>query len=317
MTASCPGRAHVPSAWRLFAVAVLVGWTLGFAPAPVVAKELVPVTLTAGFSPAALLRSNHNDAEAAFKAFAEFRSRELGYQVTVKTRSFPDTATFHAALARDELNFAVLDSFDFVAEHRHHDLAPVFIPAVKGLTGRKYLLLVRRGSGLRTLADLRGKSVVEFQAPDLGIGRIWLQNLLLTRGLGTPEEFFRATEYVTKPTAAVLPVFFGKQDACLVDELGFQLMQELNPQVGTAMLAVETSPRLVGNVVCISEKTWSSPAYRQALIDGLRDLHRTAAGRQVLALFKIDRMLPYDDAQLQTVRELWTAQVNLQAKDRP
>jgi hypothetical protein len=44
--------------------------------------------------------------------------------------------------------------------------------------------------------------------------------------------------------------------------------------------------------------------YREDLIQGLRDLHETPAGRQILMVFKSDRMKPLDGEDLERVRAL-------------
>ena len=300
----------------------VAGWALLLAwPGSVVradtAKVLVPVTMKAGFMTSAFLQSNRNDVEAGLKVLAESIGLERGYQVTVKTRSFHDVAAFHAAIKAGEVNVAVYDSLTFVAGPHPGDLTPAFIPVRKGAFGRRYLVLVRRDRPLHNLDDLRGKSMVELQAPDLSVGHTWLLSLLLAKGAGTHEEFFRSIEYVDRPTAAVLPVFFGSKDACLVDDFAFNLMVELNPQVGARLQPVAVSAPLVGAVVCVSESDWAVPEFRPAFIKALGELHLMPAGRQVLNLFKMDQLVPFRDAELDTARELWSAYTNLRQEVRP
>jgi ABC-type phosphate/phosphonate transport system substrate-binding protein len=302
---------------RVACLALLLCGLFRPAAAAVAPAEPVPVSMKAGFMASAFLQSNRNDVEAALKALAESIGRERGFQVTVQSRSFHNAATFHEAIKAGEINVAVYDSLTFVAEPHPGDLTPVFIPVPKSALGRRYQVLVRRDSGLRTLDDLRAKSIVELQAPDLSVGHTWLLSLLLAKGVRAHEEFFGSVEYVDRPTAAVLPVFFGRKDACLVDDLAFNLMVELNPQVGARLQSLEISAPLVGAVVCVSESSWASREFRPAFLKALGELHLMPAGRQMLNLFKMDHLVPFREADLDTARELWASYSGRLKEARP
>jgi hypothetical protein len=78
-------------------------------------------------------------------------------------------------------------------------------------------------------------------------------------------------------------------------------MQELNPQLGRSLKIQRRSPPYLETLICIHrdyEKT------RTDLIEGLASLHEEANGRQILMVFKIDRLLPYYEEALSSVREL-------------
>ena len=297
--------------------ALLLIWSAVAAVADTPAPALIPVTMLVGFTPSAVLHGNRNDVEASFKVLCDSIGRKRGFAVTSKIRIFHDADEFHRAIAAGEINFAVFDTFSFIGERSRSQLTPEFIPATKGLPVRRYLVLVRRDRGLHTLDDLRGKRLVELQAPNVSVGNKWLLSLLLAKGARTQGEFFSTVESVDRASAAVLPVFFGKQDACLVDELSFKLMEELNPQVGVRLVAIQTSEPLVGSVICVSETNWSTPLFRPALLQALGELHLDPAGRQMLDLFKIDRMAPYQAPLLATIEAIWNSNPRLQKEEVP
>jgi ABC-type phosphate/phosphonate transport system substrate-binding protein len=269
-------------------------------------KRLVPVMMKVGFTDTAFLQSNRNDIEAALKVLAESIGRKHGFQVTVKSHAFSDITTFHNSVIAGEINLAVFDSITYIAGRPWGNLIANYITSNENTTGRRYLVLVRRDSGINSLEDLRGRSIVEFQAPNLSLGHLWLLSLLRARNVKTHEEFFRTVEHVARPSSAVLPVFFSKRDACLVDDLGFKLMVELNPQVGAQLKSVEVSVPLVGAVICTSETDWSAPEVHSVLLKSLRELYLEPSGQQMLTLFKIDQLVPYEESKMTSVRELWS-----------
>jgi ABC-type phosphate/phosphonate transport system substrate-binding protein len=280
-------------------------------------NNLIPVTMTVGFTTAAFLQGNSNDVEAALKVLSESIGLRRGYRVKVTTRSFATADLFGKAIEANEINFAIFDSLAYVTEKHPADLVPVFIPITAGTRGRRYLVLVRRDSGLRSLDALKGKSIVELQAANPSVGHRWLQNLLLENGVGAGGNLFQTVEYVDRPSAAVLPVFFGRRDACLVDDQAFGLMEELNPQVRAQLEPIATSSPLIGAVICVSKANWSSLDFRSALIQELGDLQREPSGRQILNLFKIDQLMPFEASNLDAVRALAISDSNLSHVTRP
>jgi hypothetical protein len=117
--------------------------------------------------------------------------------------------------------------------------------------------------------------------------------------------------------SAVLPVFFGKKDACLVDDAGFQVMNELNLQVGKALQTVTISEPYVDGIVCLRNEGWPSAAQKQDVIDALAELHQEPAGQQILTLFKIGQLVPFEEKQLDTVKRLRATHDRLRKETKP
>jgi ABC-type phosphate/phosphonate transport system substrate-binding protein len=276
------------------------------------AAALEAVTMTVGFTNAVFPRMTRNDVEAAIKALSATAGRKRGYLVTTETRCIDGAADIHAALRDGAINLAIIDAWTLVSLPRDQVATPLFVATDHGRLGRRYLLLTRRNGGPDSLAGLRGKRILELRASNLSAARVWLLTLLLEKGGGLGESFFSEIEIVDKPSLAVLPVFFGKRAACLVDDLSFEVMKELNPQVGSQLQVVEMSEPLVGSVVCFSRSNWASPEFRTALIKALGELHQEPAGQQILALFRYDRLVPFQESHLLTMEQLHATHQRLQ-----
>jgi phosphonate transport system substrate-binding protein len=227
--------------------------------------------------------------------------------VEASVKIYDDPATFEAAIKAGGLDLIIPDTWTLLAMDVQACLEPRLVASERGLATKRYLLLARRDRGWNSLADLRGKTLLALAAPNANLGSYWLDYALRTDHLGSVETFFSRTERFAKPSAVVLPVFFGKTDACLVDSTGFALMSELNPQVGTNLLVLASSQPLLNTVICLSRAGWSSDRFRRDLAEALAELHLEPAGQQVLTLFKTERLIPFDEKQLETVRELRAA----------
>jgi phosphonate transport system substrate-binding protein len=181
-------------------------------------------------------------------------------------------------------------------------------PAFTGTRGKddeslQLLLVVNQESGVTTISGLRGKSLAIQTDSRADLNRMWIEVLLHDDGLGPADRFFSSLSSVNTPSAAVLPVFFGKVGAGIVDRASFEVMKEMNPQLGLRLRVLAASPPLIKGILCLDKRPLP---YREDLIQGLRDLHQTPAGRQILMVFKSERMKPLDSADLERMRTLCT-----------
>lgn len=288
------------SRWRLCLVAVSVLLGSG---ASLYADELKKQQLSVGYIQSQIHGVNRLDAEAAFKALARTLGVISGWDVDIEVASFSDAAQFSTALGDKTINLIILDSWSYLEIDHLDAMEPVFVTSDHGKVTLRHLLLVRKEGAVKTLADLRGKSLNVITGQTSKLGRRWLNALLQSRLAASPEAFFSRLEYRDNPEATVLPVFFGKRKAALVDEAKFGLMVELNPQLNT-LHAIASSEPLLNAVVCISWRGWSSETFKRDVVQALADLHRNPAGQQILTLFKTGQLVPFAPHYLDTVRQL-------------
>lgn len=269
-----------------------------------VSAELPPLVLEIGFLRYAFSNVNRNDAEAAFKVFVATLARKRGYAAQSNVHVYDEASDFEPDIRAGKLQLAIIDAWRLLAMDIRPVVEPAFVTSHGAETGKRYLLLTRRDSGLDRLADLRGRDLAAVDITNASLGQYWLETLLVAENLGVPKSFFSRYEIVNKPSSAVLPVFFGRKPACVVDEVSFELLKELNPQVGNSLQVVRTSDPLVDGVLCVSRAGWASDQQRQDVLRALGELHAEPDGQQLLTLFKTGPLVPFSDAQLETVRRL-------------
>jgi len=268
---------------------------------------LQPLSMHVGFTRSSFRNVNAGDATAAFRVFAQTVARKRGYQLDADAQLFDNSAACEAEIKKGAINMAILDAWDYLGMDLLPLMEPVFVHLEQGAIMKDYLVLARRGSGLTNLADLRGKDLTLLEGKGGDLSCAWLASLLRAQNLEPKESFFNRLDPVTKPSAAVLPVFFGTKTACLVDRAGFQVMAELNPQVGSNLVALAVSEPYLENVTCLSRSGWPSEQARQDVIQAIAELHLEANGRQVLTLFKLDKMVPFKEEYLNSARKLRAA----------
>jgi phosphonate transport system substrate-binding protein len=264
---------------------------------------LQPAPLHVGFTRSSFRNVNPNDAEAAFRVFAQTVARQEGYQLDTSTRLFERAADCEAEVRKGGLTLIVTDALEYLTMDIP-TMEPAFVHFEQGVVLKDCLLLTRRASGPGMLADLRGKDIVVLSSKSGNVSLVWLKVLLFENGLGPPEAFFKTVETGTKPSATILPVFFGNKAACLVDRLSFKTMIELNPQVGATLAPIAVSDLYLDSVTCITRVGYPSDRAREDFRRQLRELHLKPAGRQILTMFKVDRLVPFKEEYLDGVRRL-------------
>ena len=271
--------------------------------AAIYAAGLKKERLSVGYIESQIHGVNRLDAEAAFKTLARTVGVANGYDVGIEVDSFDNAGQFVATLADKIINLILLDSWSYLKIVPQGMMEPLFVTSDRGQATVRYLLLVRKNSAVKSLSDLRGRSLNLITGQSSKLGRHWLDTIVLAQEASSPEVFFSRMEYMSNPMSTVLPVFFGKRDAALVDETQFMLMAELNPQLNI-LHAIESSAPLLNAIICLSRKGWSSQRFKMDLVSALADLHRNPAGQQILTLFKAGRLVPFQDHYLNSVRDL-------------
>jgi len=262
------------------------------------------VSLHVGFGRTSFMNVNLADAKAAFKAFTKALGKRKGYDLDVVVYTYDSDEAFQSAVADGSLHLVIMTAWEYLSADLREYLEPRFLAIDSGYGPREYMLLVREDGGHRELADLREKHVVLLENTNCEMSEHWLTTLLLEQQLGSDSAFFGHVELVTKPTKALLPVFFGNADACVVSRPIFETMYELNPQLQRQLRSIAISEPLIDAVTLVAYDGWTDSRHRRDLIEALESLHEDPQGLQILTLFKAERLAPFEDRYMDGTREL-------------
>lgn len=255
-----------------------------------------------GFSLRLFAEVNVNDAKAVVKVWAQTVAKERGIPVDPEPRIMQSVDAMDKALRDGTLDALGLTSDDYRNVSRNAKLDTLFVALQNGRTNVEYLVLVRKDGNIQDLANLRGRNLACYRNPRTSLAQAWLDTSLVEQGFNVTTGFFGRVMEANKVSAAVLPVFFKQIDACLVDRGSFDTMNELNPQIGNQLKVLAVSPPLVPMVFVL--RSDYSPALKARIVPALRDLHSTAAGRQVLIVFQMERLVASSPSCLDSAYEL-------------
>ena len=303
-----PGRQPPTRAQGVGSCMAMLCVALWLAPAAAGGPDAVPALrrtrLNVIYSSSLFRTVSRNDAIAAMQVWLATVGRQKGFTVDAHVFVADDLDHMRRLLRETPPGVVLLDPLEYFELAGLGVLDPAFFGAKgRGDEAVQYLLLARQDPGITALADLRGKSLVTYASSRAELGRKWVEVLLHESGLGPADRFFGALSSVTNPSAAVLPVFFGKTGAGVVDRASFEVMKEMNPQLGSKLRTLAVTPPLLDGILCVHKQLLE---YRDELLESLRQLHQDPAGSQILLVFKSNKLRPVDPEILERVREIGT-----------
>ncbi len=274
--------------------------------------EGIPKVLNVGYSSRVFADSDTRDAEIAMGLWSRELSRSMGLNTTPNTIIFKTKEEIREAVRREAINIISLSALEFLEIRDTVPLTPIIIASNNRGSEREQLLIVRNNSRIKNILDLRDKTIFLPPAGKYQASHIWLNVLLLRKGFRSSASFFRQIKEASKPSQAIMSLFFGTIDAVIVSRGAFDTARTLNPQLGQRLAIIAESKSLVGDITCIPSST--DALFRNVIETAALNLHKTTIGRQIFTLFQIDRVIPYHQEYLSGLENLLKERDQLQRK---
>jgi phosphonate transport system substrate-binding protein len=245
---------------------------------------------------------NENDARAAWKVYAQNIGDQNGLYVNDTPLLLDGTNAIARAMELKQADLFVLAAEEFIALEHQGLEGPLLLSKTQEKFTEDYLLLAHEDGGLRRVEDLKGRSLNVPSDARSTLSRLWLEVLCREHGLGPANQVLARIASTEKTPQAVLPVFFGKADACVVTRNGWEVMCELNPQLKMQLRIVAASPSLVPTVTCF--RHGFSEKFKQRTIKAVELSSTKPSFQQIMVLFKSDQISSEPLEVLKPTREL-------------
>jgi len=288
--------------------AVLVGLSAGAR----TAHTAEPVDVRFGVSTALAIHPvAPTDLQASWEICIEAVADDWDGPITRYVRTLPaDAPAGQASVVHAQrLNTVVLSAVEFLELGSLIPMEGVLTPMLtNGAPGIVFGLVKRR-----SVDSLEGARCILHGAGTARLARLWLRSALAAMGLPPPDRCFRSVTTLESGNRVVLDTFFGNADLCVVPLMDFETMVELNPAVGRDLEVVAHSPVYLTGVVAVV--AGSDPVLRKGLDTVLvRETYRPQV-EQLFTLFRVSRLVPFEERHIETVREL-IAETSVTPTDR-
>jgi len=269
--------------------------------------------LRIAFSSSMFTEVNVDDARAAMKVWMLTVAKEWDIPVDPDPYISPTIeGLMMLGLEKSVAGFA-LTTPEYTRLSQQIKIDRVAVSLKNGQTTVNYILLIRKEIRVDSLAQLQGKNLYVLNNPRMSLAVIWLDTALLNSGLNRTSGFFSQIIRNKNASQVILPVFFGKADACLATRESFEVMGELNPQLKTQLHVLATSPEYIPS--CFAFRADYTSAHRPRLLEAMGRFSDSPAGRQILALTHSDRVVSLPVSCLDQSLELIKKHTQLVKKD--
>jgi phosphonate transport system substrate-binding protein len=262
-----------------------------------------------GLSESLVYGVNINDARATMVVWIKRISDDIKLDIDFDPRVFDTTEQLQKKIRAGAVDAVVMSVLEYRPVAQFLDTTQLVTET--GGADLRYVLLVPVQGGPQHFKELQGKRLTLLDGRIANLVPYWLRTLT---GTEPPERFFASITPGLKASQVILPVFFGKADACITTSRSFQTMSEMNPQVGKRLRVLETSPELVGTFY-IFRKGFQG-ARRERVTAQLLNLKNSPSGRQMMTLFQFSDLRVRDFSCLNETLRMIEAAERLQAAGR-
>ena len=298
----------------LLVMRALLASRLGAAPLEVqTSKAAETGTFRLGYSSETISDAS-DEAAVVTHALVQRLSTRMSGAYQPGTRSFSEIGALKAALKAHELDVVIVTADEYARLDGEVNLDPALSAVVREADSFTIGVLVRRDSEISSLEGLRGLTVLNAKDQSRRVQSVWFETELMKAGHSS-SDFLASFKETRSPSQAIMSVFFGQASACVVSLPTFEIASELNPQLSLQLKVIVRSPEVSRGIVAFSADY--PKASRDLAYDTMLRLHEDPEGRQILRVFRHERMVPFRVGLLESSRSLLAEHERLLALRAP
>ena len=229
----------------------------------------------------------------SFMVFAQVKFRGAGFKAATSY------AAVIEAMGAGKVDIGWLATFSYVLAKQKYDVDLLLIVVRFGSPFYRGQIITHVDSGIKTLADLKGKKFA-FVDPASTSGHLYPKTLLLSKGLN-PDRLFSQSLFAGSHNAVILSVLKGEVDAGATYDDARAAVAKTFPEVFTKLRVIAYTKDIPNDTV--SARKGLNPAIKQKIKTGLMQLSKTPGGSKVLKrVYGISGLMDFD-AFFDPVRE--------------
>jgi ABC-type phosphate/phosphonate transport system substrate-binding protein len=268
--------------------------------------------LSLGYTGSAYLETTNKDLQAAVSVLIQ----KIAWKYFGKSKAqyYDNISEMAAALKSGKVQVMCGAPEEFMKLRTLSPLDPILITASGSDYETELLLLVRKESGIRSLLDLKNKSIV-MPARNTSVDnmfQVWIETLLMRAGYSRIETFFSSVKENRSTSRGIMTVYFRQADACVVTRQLFNLASELNPQIGRELVPIARIGKLSQGIISVDRGLPDN--LRERIKQAFLNVTESPEGKQLLILFQISKMIPFRPEYLTATEALFSENQRLKAK---
>lgn len=230
-----------------------------------------------------------------YEELVHYISKKLGRPVKIEqNKTYREV---NNQLQQQHIDAAFICSGAFVEAQQRFPIEIIAIPVIEGQQVYHAYVIVHQSSPIRRFEELQGKSFA-FTDPLSNTG--YFYPLKRIKELhSTPSDFFSKTIFTHGHDFSIQAVARQIVDGASVDGLIFDYLKKFDPEKVKNLRIIEVSEDFGMPPVVVHRNL--NPELKNALRKILLNMHRDPEGKKILTRLMIDRFLPGNPSNYQTV----------------
>lgn len=178
------------------------------------------------------------------------------------------------------LDGAFLSSYTAVLSIHELGLEPVASPVGLGgeSTSRGYII-VRKDSGIKTISDMKGKSIV-YVDPASTEGYVFPLSQVIKKGTDDPDRYFSRSSFSGSHASVIFAVLDSRADIGAVKDTAYMKQVKKDPSIENELTVIAASPDVPETTLCVRSDLAAD--LRQNLEKVMLNMHENDQGKKVL-----------------------------------
>ena len=238
------------------------------------------------------------ETHGLFSPLADYLSKELGEKVIlVIPRDFP--SFWHDVKAK-KYDLVHLNQYHYIKSSKELGYQVFAVNEEQGLKTTRGQLTVRKDSGIRSVSDLKGKTIL-FGGDSKAMGSYIAPTAILKKA-GLIEGRDYTAQFAKNPPSAMFAVYNQIADAAATGDSILQL-PSITTQIDTSQLLTLALGEEFVHLAWATKDNLPA-AVRKKILNSMTQLHKTHRGREVLKACQVDNFRVATDADFAKVREI-------------
>ncbi len=235
-----------------------------------------------------------------YKSITDYLSKKL--KMTVRADIMPTYAKISEAFLEGRADAGFFGSFSYYLTHRKVGIEPIARPVwLDGSSTYSGYIFVRKDSGIKNVADMKGKSLALVDKATTA-GYIFQRYFLRQHGIDNMQDYFSKIYYAGSHDASAWAVYIGESDIGGGKNHIFNALSNEYPDFKEQMLILAESSEVPSNGLAVRKNL--SESLKKQLKELLLGLDKSGEGKKVLKTFGALRFIETKNEDYHALREM-------------